>query len=71
MKDMPYSIKRFQTIFINGGCFYSCHDPDHSTDEQRYIDIDVFAAGRVLVMVYAERSSNIRLVSCRKATSTE
>jgi uncharacterized protein len=47
------------------------HDPDHSADEQRYIDIGSSAAGRVLVVVYTERGSNIRIVSSRKATSTE
>ncbi|MBA4366638.1 MAG: hypothetical protein C0403_03250 [Desulfobacterium sp.] len=47
------------------------HDPDHSADEQRYIDIGSSAADRVLVVVYTERGSNIRIVSCRKATSTE
>ena len=47
------------------------HDPDHSADEQRYIDIGSSAAGRVLVVVYTERGSKIRIVSCRKATLTE
>jgi hypothetical protein len=35
-------------------------DPDHSVDEQRYIDIGSSAADRVLVVVYTERGSNIR-----------
>lgn len=47
------------------------HDPAHSGDEQRYIDIGRSDKGRVLVVVYTERGSNIRLVSCRKATSSE
>jgi uncharacterized DUF497 family protein len=46
-------------------------DPDHSADEQRYIDIGSSAAGRVLVVVYAERGSNLRIISCRKATLSE
>ena len=36
------------------------HDPDHSANEQRYIDIGSSAADRVLVVVYTERGSNIR-----------
>ena len=46
-------------------------DPDHSVDEQRYIDIGSSDKGRVLVVVYTERRSNIRIISCRKATPTE
>jgi hypothetical protein len=47
------------------------HDPDHSVNEQRYIDIGSSATGRVLVVVYAELGSNIRIISCRKATRLE
>ena len=47
------------------------HDPDHSADKQRYIDIGTSDKGRVLVVVYTERGSHIRIVSCRKATSSE
>jgi len=46
-------------------------DPDHSLDEQRYIDIGISDNGRVLVVVYTERGSNIRIISCRKATPSE
>jgi len=46
-------------------------DPDHSTDEQRYIDIGSSDRGRILVVVYTERGTNIRIISCRKATPTE
>lgn len=46
-------------------------DPDHSVDEQRYIDIGSFDKGRMLVGVYTERRSNIPIISCRKATPTE
>ncbi len=47
------------------------HDPDHSADEQRYIDIGSSEKGRVLVTVYTERGSTIRIISCRKATPSE
>jgi len=46
-------------------------DPNHSADEQRYIDIGTSENGRVLVLSYTQRSSNIRLISCRKATRRE
>ncbi len=47
------------------------HDPNHSADEQRYIDIGSSEKGRVLVTVYTERGSTIRIISCRKATPSE
>jgi len=46
-------------------------DPDHSVDEERYLDVGSSDKGRVLVVVYTERSSNIRIISCRKATPIE
>lgn len=46
-------------------------DPDHSVDEQRYIGIGCSDKGRMLVVVYTERRSNIRIISCRKATPME
>lgn len=46
-------------------------DPDHSVNEQRYIDIGSSERGRVLVVVYTERGTNTRIISCRKATPTE
>jgi len=46
-------------------------DPDHSVDEQRYIEIASSDKRRVLVVVYTERGANIRIISCRRATSSE
>lgn len=39
--------------------------------EARYVDIGMSAKGQLLVVVYTERQSNIRIISCRKATATE
>jgi len=49
----------------------SIDDPDHSLNEQRYIDIGTSENGHVLVVSYTERDGNIRIVSCRKATRRE
>jgi len=46
-------------------------DPDHSTDEQRYVDIGSSEKGRVLIVVYTERATRIRVISCREATPSE
>ena len=40
-------------------------------EEQRFIDIGSSDKGRVLAVVYTERGSNIRIISCRKATPSE
>lgn len=46
-------------------------DPDHSTDEQRFVDIGSSEDGHVLVVSYTERGTNIRIISCREATRKE
>ena len=46
-------------------------DPDHSMEEQRFIDIGKSANGKLLVVIYTERRNKIRIISCRKATPTE
>ena len=46
-------------------------DPDHSTDEDRFITIGDSNKKRLLVVVYTERRKKIRLISARKATHAE
>ena len=46
-------------------------DQVHSIGEERYIDIGRSIKGQLLVVVYTERNKTIRIISCRKATSTE
>ena len=46
-------------------------DPNHSADEQRYVDVGTSNRGRVLVVAYTEHERNIRIISCRKATAGE
>lgn len=59
------------TTVFNDPFSVTIHDPDHSADEQRYIDIGSSDKGHVLVVVYTERGSNIRIVSCRKSAPSE
>ena len=59
------------TTVLNDSFSITIPDPDHSVDEQRYIDIGSSDNGRVLVVVYTERSPNIRIISCRRATPSE
>jgi uncharacterized DUF497 family protein len=70
LKKHRVSFDEATTVFTDA-CSTTIHDPDHSADVQRYIDIGASDQGRVLVVVYTERGSHIRIVSCRKATSSE
>jgi hypothetical protein len=44
---------------------------DHGASEQRFITIGMDGFGRVLVVVYAWREDNIRIISARKAVRSE
>ena len=46
-------------------------DPAQTVTEDRFVDIGTSAQGRILVVVYTESGSSIRLISCRKATPRE
>lgn len=46
-------------------------DPDHSTEETRYVDLGRSESGRVLVVSYTERGAKIRIISCRRASRSE
>lgn len=46
-------------------------DPDHSLDEQRFVSVGHSVLGRLLVVGYTERGSNMRLIFARRATLPE
>lgn len=46
-------------------------DPDHSIRERQYITIGMSAAGRVLVIAYADEGETVRIISARCATRRE
>ena len=47
-------------------------DPDHSSDEERFILLGTSYKIRVLIVVHCERSNDIlRIISSRKATRKE
>jgi len=46
-------------------------DPDHSEDEERYIVLGKSAHQKLLVVAFAERPPNTRLMSARRATRAE
>lgn len=70
LKKHRISFEEAKTVF-NDPMSITIADPDHSIDDERYIDIGISSRGQILVVVYTERNENIRLISCRPATKTE
>ena len=64
------SFEEAKTVF-NDPFSITIVDPDHSDDEERYLDIGLSSEGSVLVVWYTERRDNIRIIGCRKATRSE
>jgi hypothetical protein len=46
-------------------------DLDHSADEERYLVLGMSAHQKLLVVAFAERPPNTRLISARRATRAE
>ena len=69
-KKYKVTFEEARTIF-NDPFSITISDPQHSIYEYRFIDIGYSSKERLLVMVYTERGSNIRIISCRKATKKE
>ena len=49
----------------------SVPDPDHSSDEERYLIFGISQQGRYVVVSYTERGDRIRLISARQMTPRE
>ena len=49
----------------------AARDPDHSTDEDRYLIFGMSKRGRYLVVSYTERGDRIRPISARQMTARE
>jgi uncharacterized DUF497 family protein len=64
------SFAEAETVFYDPYAL-SMPDPDHSIEEERFIDIGRSAKHRILLVVYTERRENIRIISARKATASE
>ena len=46
-------------------------DPDHSAAEDRFVVLGHSHRRRLLVVIFTERGDNIRIISARRATTTE
>jgi uncharacterized DUF497 family protein len=59
-----------QTVFGDSNSF-TLFDEQHSSIEDRFIELGISNRGRLLTVVYTERETSIRLISCREATPEE
>ena len=64
------SFEEARTVF-NDSFSITIYNPDHSLDEDRYIDVGLSSRERILVVSYTERDENIRIISSRQATRRE
>ncbi len=44
------------------------YDPDHSSEENRYLIIGASKEGRILIVSYTERNGVVRLINAREVT---
>ena len=70
LKKHKISFEEGKTIF-DDPFLLTFPDLEHSEIEERYINIGTSAKGRILILIHTERGENIRIINCRKATSTE
>ncbi len=70
LRKHDVSFEEAKTVF-NDRFSLTIYDPDHSIDEDRYIDIGLSSKGRFIVVSYTERGKNIRIISSRKAKKKE
>jgi len=64
------SFEEAQTVFTDPLAI-TMPDPDHSENEERFIDVGMSDNQRVLVVGYTERGQRIRLIHARRATPGE
>jgi uncharacterized DUF497 family protein len=64
------SFEEASTIF-NDVKSYRYFDVKHSQVEDRWLIVGTSPSGRILVVVYTERGTNIRIISSRKANTNE
>jgi len=64
------SFEETKTVF-DDPLYIDFYDPDHSSEEHRYIIIGESQQNRLLIVSYTERSDSVRLISSREVTPAE
>ena len=70
--EKKHGVSFIEAAEVFGDDHSSCvHDPDHLSDEDRYLLFGVSSKGNFLVVSYTERSDTVRIISARRMTSQE
>jgi hypothetical protein len=71
-KKHGVSFEEASTVFYDAEALIR-DDPDHSDDEERFVILGFSSEARLLVVCHCYRSDDtiIRIISARKATTTE
>lgn len=64
------SFEEAATVFADPGA-REYDDPDHSEQEARFLLVGHSVAGRILLVVHAQKADTIRIISARRATPHE
>jgi uncharacterized protein len=71
------NLRKHGVSFVEAGTVFGdplsicVFDPDHSSDEERYITIGTSRQGRAIMIAHAERGNRIRVISARELTRAE
>ena len=70
LKKHGVSFEEASTIFCDP-LARTIHDPLHSEEEDRFVNLGESQRRRLLVVVFTERSDKVRIISARLATRHE
>jgi uncharacterized DUF497 family protein len=70
IKKHGVSFDEAATVFLDQMAL-SGPDPDHSSDESRYITFGITSLGHLLTVSHTYRPGGIRLISARRVTRAE
>jgi len=70
LRKHKINFEEAKTVF-NDPLLLTFPDREYPGNEERFINIGSSVKERILIVIHAERGSNIRIISCRKATKTE
>jgi len=70
LRRQKVSFKEAATVFSDS-LSITALDPDHSTEENRYLIIGQSNRHRLLIVSHTEQADRIRIISARELTPTE
>jgi uncharacterized protein len=68
--DLQFEWDEAMTVFADPNAL-TRYDRQHSIEEDRFIDIGRSTSGQILVVIHTDREKRIRIISSRKATTSE